>query len=139
MSRLFYEDEFRVLDRVDAPRSDTKKYMDKVASLIPAEIVAAFMTLKGLAITVTGYESTALIVSFVICLILTPLYLNFMAESEKPKVKHIVISTISFVVWAYVISGDTFANYFKIFYHGAAASMLIIVYSLAVGLVKLDK
>lgn len=135
MSRLFYETEYSLaMAEVEEPNK-TKKYLEKVSSLIPAEIVAAYLTLISLAKSVEGFELIAQIVSFAGCLILTPIYLNYMAKENKPKIKHIIISTFSFIIWAYVVSGDEF----NIYYNGALSSMILIFYSLIVGLVKLDK
>ncbi|PKQ44205.1 hypothetical protein [Confluentibacter flavum] len=132
MSRLYYESPSPARSNTS---NNTKEYLDKVSSLIPAEIVAAYLTLISLAKSVNDYVLISQVIAFAGCLILTPIYLNYMAEENKPKLKHIIISTVSFIIWAYVISGDEF----NIYYNGALSSMILIFYSLIVGLIKLDK
>jgi hypothetical protein len=74
--------------------------------------------------------------SFLLCLILTPIYLNRMADKGKPKRNHLIVSSVAFVVWAYFVSGK---QIMPDLYDAALASMATLVFSVVSALVPLDK
>ncbi|MGF7041033.1 hypothetical protein [Mucilaginibacter lappiensis] len=62
------------------------------------------------------------------------------ADENKPKRNHLILSTIAFIVWAYVTTGETLsATIAKDIYDSAAASIILIIFSFASATVPLDK
>jgi hypothetical protein len=144
MSRLYYKPKNpttvpagATTANMPAPTpSRSKEYLEKVAKIIPAEIIAGYLALIGF---VNGIKNEDLhqdfyYGSFFLCLLLTPIYLYFQADKSKPKAIHIILSTISFIVWAYSISGEKVV---PDFFDSAIASMVLVVYSLITGTIPL--
>ena len=141
MSRLYYEDQEVTQFRVEQKKqSKTGSYLEKVASLVPAEIIAGYLAMVGFLDKEEGsltVEKQGLLIGiFVFCLILTPVYLNYQAEKNKPKIIHLILSSIAFVVWAYITSGEKFK---APVYDADIASIILIAYSLISGLVPLKR
>ncbi|MDT0676981.1 hypothetical protein [Autumnicola musiva] len=142
MSRLFYEEKglhgFRASEKPERKR--VKSYLEKVSSLVPAEIIAGYLAMLGFLEKEEGsviVEKQGLLIGiFFFCLILTPLYLNFQAEAGKPKIMHLVLSSLAFIIWAYVTSGEKFSG---IYYDADVASISLIAFSLVSVLVPLKK
>src|SRR3990172_61198 len=106
MGRLYYEAPPGPAMGVDTGKGE-KKYLEKVASLVPAEIIAGYLTLVGIVplIRNEALHSWFYWAILVLCLGLTPIYLNAQAEKGKPKKRHLIVSTFAFVFWAYATSG----------------------------------
>jgi hypothetical protein len=145
MSRLFYDDSdaadssrprFQV--KIRQQKQDASRYLEKVAKLVPSEIIAGYVGLVGLVPLVHNREARPWIylVVFVLCIVLTPLYLRFQANTHKPYKIHVLVSTIAFVVWAYSISG---AAIVPGLYDPAIASMLLIAFTLISGTIPLRR
>lgn len=142
MSRLYYEDppvsQFHVEQEPNEKK--TRSYLEKVSSLVPAEIIAGYLAMVGFLDRIEGgvivEKQGVLIGIFVLCLILTPLYLNFQAEKNRPKIYHLILSSIAFMVWAYVTSGEKFRG---INYDADIASIILISFSLISALIPLKK
>jgi hypothetical protein len=84
-------------------------YFARVAKYIPGEIVALYIGAAGILKTV-GKEDARLVPPvywgiFLICLVLTPIYLSRTALKGQPKRIHLIVSTVAFVVWAYALGG----------------------------------
>lgn len=80
-------------------------YRSKVLKLIPAEIVAAYLTLKeflavGQANTLRDWVSWLV---FLILLILTPVYYNKVTKVKS--FKQLLITSLAFIVWVFSIGG----------------------------------
>jgi len=148
MARLFY-DEARMPATFNVPKDarrmelegqgdGAKLYLEKISKLVPSEVLAGYLTLVGLvaAISHPQLQNLSYYGSFFLCLFLTPLYLNYQAEGNRPKLNHLMVSTIAFVVWAYAMSGD---KVFTRFYDPAAASAVLVVFTLVSGVVPLKK
>jgi hypothetical protein len=71
----------------------------KVAKLVPAELITAYTALIGFAAN-AGATARPWCdgIAFVICLALTPIYLDKLADAGKPKVLHLIVSSLAFVV-----------------------------------------
>jgi len=80
--------------------SDTP-YLDRVAQLIPAEIVAAHLTIQGLVYNHIKIRDIAIEISTVALLILLPFYLRRLGVTTK---KQIVLTMGSFVTWVLAVS-----------------------------------
>jgi|WetSurSiteA1Bulk_404760.scaffolds.fasta_scaffold01202_2 hypothetical protein len=145
MERLYYEKPKVVSDEPQAevpPTGGFSEYLTKVALLIPSEIIAGYLTMIGLvsAIKNQQVQSISYWVILAACLGLTPWYLNKVATKGKPKIKHIIISTVGFVVWAYVTTGESLLGTIApSFYDGAIASIILILFSLVSAKIPLDK
>ena len=139
MSRLFVESNqstrsIRTL--TEQPPSGAKGYFEKVAKLVPSEVIAGFLAMCGFVPNMEAdSQQTTYWVLVIFCLVLTPLYLNFQAEKEQPRVVHLLISTVAFAVWAYVTKGDVLFNNFSV----SIASIVLVAFSLVSGLIPLRK
>jgi hypothetical protein len=83
-------------------------YLARVAKYIPGEIVATYLSLIGFMENVDHTDEAklpTLWVMFIVCLILTPVYFWKMTEKGQPKLRHIVVSSLAFLVWAYALGG----------------------------------
>lgn len=116
---------------------DTDPYKDKLLKLIPAEIVAAFLALKGVmdaAQKVDGIELVQWIV-FVGLLIFTPLIYRYIYKVKD--VKQHVITAFAFVVWVFTVGGP-FDQFFMgpdgdiLPIKGIIASIVLVFYTLSV-------
>src|SRR5258708_386586 len=93
-----------------APEVDT--FFDRVAKYIPAEIVSAWVAVKGLIeAAATQSKQTVLWISFGVGVVLTALYmLKQTAAPGKPAaVAQTAIATGAFVVWVLAL-GEPFAS-----------------------------
>ena len=140
MSRLYYDSLIRLQkkDLVAGQQSQTRGYLEKVAKLIPSEIIAGYLAMVGFVPLVQQKDAQPMIywIVFFICLILVPIYLNSQADKNKPRLVHLILSTCAFVVWAYVITGNTLI---PDYYDAAIASIILIAFSLASAVIPLSK
>jgi hypothetical protein len=113
----------------------TKDYAERVAKYVPAEVIAAYLALVPLVIGTTEADTDLrdglLLLVLVGCTIFTPLYLNRLAESGRPKRLHLIVATIAFVIWSYSIGG--FFTEVDL-YHEAIAGITVAFYTLGAGL-----
>jgi hypothetical protein len=143
MARLYYETPKLNPEVVDGDRSDDKAldYLEKVAKLIPGEVIAGYLAIFGFipAIKIASfqpYSYWAYLSIFVLCAVLTYFYMRKQALPDKPKQIHLIISTLAFVVWAYVTTGKTLIPQG---YDSALASIVLILFSLISGLIPLTR
>ena len=135
MSRLFYEDpdERPGFNLEDGGGAAAKSYLEKVAKLVPSEIVAGYITALGF---ITAADSVILWVVFAVCLFLTPAYLYYQSDEDKPKIIHLIVSTFAFMFWAYAISG---AKLVPAIYQPSYGSIALILFTLVSGIIPLRK
>lgn len=108
-------------------------YFDRVVKYIPADIVAAWITITGLVKATTDIPSnTVLWVAFVVFLMLTAIWTWKQTEEagQPPAKGQIILSTVSFAVWVFAL-GAPFDS--LNFYHPIYSSLLLIPFSLMVG------
>ena len=103
---------------------------------VPAEILAAYLTLLPIVIGTTRTQAglriaLLTVILFGLGLINIP-YLLRVAPAGKPKRKHIIVSTLAYLAWTYSIGG--FWTTLGL-YHEAVAAILIVFISLGSGLV----
>lgn len=145
MERLYYETKIVTKGAVPegtTPKKDFNDYLTKVSMLVPAEVIAGYLTMFGLvgAIKNSGLQIVFYWVVFAAGLFLTPYYMSRVATADKPKQKHIIVSTIAFIIWAYVTTGQTLSNTIAPnIYDQAIASILLVLFSLFSATVTLDK
>jgi len=142
MGRLYYEKQQTNLmnSQSSSTNQRAKNYLEKVSSIVPAEVVAGYLTMVGF---LDKNPDTGLIIKqniligvFAFCLVLTPIYFYFQADKNRPKFIHILVSTLAFLVWAFVISGEKFDINF---YDADLASILLVGFSLISGLIPMKK
>ena len=76
-------------------------YLDRVAQLIPAEVVAAHLTIQGLVYSQIRIRDIAIEISALVLLILLPFYLQRLGVTNK---KQIFLTMGSFVAWVLAVS-----------------------------------
>lgn len=137
MSRLYYPKPLTDANLAGGtPQNTTKEYLEKVAKLVPSEVLALYLALVGWvpAVKLAISKSWLYAGCFVICLIFTPLYLSKMADKGKPKRTHLILSTLAFMVWAYSVSG---ATVIPNWYDAALAGMATLLFTGISGLIPL--
>lgn len=139
MTRLYYEypDAVQVSD-LDGKESKLNRYLEKVAKLVPSEIIAGYLAMVGFVpqIGIPEIHQTIFYVIFFLCLVLTPVYLNRQSQKGKPKKIHLIVSTLAFIIWAYVTTGNTLI---PDYYDAALGSIALIAFSLISGVIPLTK
>jgi hypothetical protein len=117
-------------------RSNEDQYLERVAKYIPAEILAGYLTINGIIQSVNPDDPVlpyAAWTSFILCLVLTPIYFNALARAGQPKWLHITVSTLAFVVWAYALGGVfTLTGTYKPW----LASLVLVIFTLVSGLLE---
>jgi hypothetical protein len=110
----------------------------KIGKLIPAELITAYAALVSASMMIK-FESARLPVfwiCFFICLGLTPLYLYKAADPGKPHRYHLIVSTIAFPIWAYLVSGN---QVIPQWYDAGLATVIAIVFSLGTAFIPMNK
>jgi hypothetical protein len=144
MERLYYEEKNDPTQpkAIAGEGKGFSDYLDKVARLIPSEIIAGYLTMIGFVGSVKNTQTQIIIawVVFAIGLILTPLYLNKVAEADKPKRNHLILSTVAFLVWAYVTTGKQLLETISPdIFDQAVASIVLVAFSLVSAVIPLNK
>lgn len=143
MARLYYDKtkEPALFSKETVQESDpTKEYLEKVAKIIPSEIIAAYLAMIGLAPLVEfdkfpNIDRYLYYGIFLLCLVSTVWYMDFQALKGKPKTVHIILSLLSFIFWAYSTTGE---KLLPDLYNAALASILLIAFSLLSGRINLE-
>jgi hypothetical protein len=111
-------------------------FLDRVVKYIPAEIVSAWVTAKGIVEgTAIPSKQTILWICFVGGVVATILYtLKQTAVPEQgPAVWQTVIATIAFIIWAIAL-GEPFATLFGRAEQSLYGALLLIAYTVFVPL-----
>lgn len=144
MSRLYYAAPKALAKEAAggaAKGFDINDVAEKVAKLVPAELITAYTAFISFAAGTTVPDNArpwCYLGSFFLCLILTPLYLNKMADPGKPKKAHLIVSSVAFVVWAYFTSGQQVLKSFgEDGYSTGIASMILLGFSLITALIPI--
>ena len=138
MGRIYFEKTENKLVEGDTKESPAKEYFQKVASLIPSEIIAAYLTIVGL-IPLIGnkkIEFWFFYGSMGTCTLLTYWYMKKQTPKNPPytPTANYVLSVIAFIIWAYATTGDKAPG---LYYNSAIASIVLILFSLISGLIPL--
>ena len=81
-------------------------YRSRIIKLIPAEIIAAYLTLKGLiesAASSTSVKEIIYWIVFLVLLVLTPIYYKKITKVVSGK--QLFITTCAFILWVYSVGG----------------------------------
>jgi len=140
MSRLYYPP--IAGSRLATGTANTKEkisdVLEKVAKIIPAELLTGY---SGLISVCSDFHSATTRyvtygISFLACWIATPIYLNKMADAGKPRVIHLIQSTIAFAVWAYFTSAkQIIPQYFST----AGATFALLLFSVLSGAIPVRR
>ena len=76
-------------------------YVDRVAQLIPAEVVAAHLTIQGLVYSQIRIRDIAIEISAVVLLVLLPFYLRQLGVTS---LKQLFLTMGSFIAWVLAVS-----------------------------------
>jgi hypothetical protein len=147
MSRLFYtKPSTPVVGILPTAKSGSAMgfddYAEKVSKLIPSEIVAGYLTLFGMVSLISNpsTQKYVYVIIFAVCLVLTPIYLSKVAEKDKPKRNHLIVSTIAFIIWAYTTTGATLQSILTAApFEQALASIILVIFSLISAVIPMDK
>ena len=98
----------RLLQSQAAPPSQQYEddYRSRIMKLIPAEIIAAYLTLKGLiesAASSTSVKESIYWIVFLVLLILTPVFYKRITKVVSRK--QLFLTTCAFVVWVFSVGG----------------------------------
>jgi hypothetical protein len=114
-------------------------YLSRVAKYVPGEIVATYLSLIGFMKNVDPKDDAklpTLWVMLVVCFLLAPVYFWKMTEKGQPKLRHILVSSGAFLVWAYALGGV----FESMEWHKPwLASVVLALYTLLAGLVPPPK
>jgi len=80
---------------------NAQNYRDRLLKLIPSELVGAYMVLDG--IIPPDQAKWGTLITSIILLILTPLYLSRLQGVTRPS--QLIVTSISFAVWVYSLGG----------------------------------
>lgn len=111
-------------------------FKDRLIKLIPAEIIAAYITISGLIIGFAKNKpnadhSTLLWIVILILMIFTPVYLmKILGVSKKVQ---ILFSTIGFLIWAFA-TASPYTKDILGFSFELIASLILILYTLLIPL-----
>ena len=135
MARLYHPPDPNSL--ASGQTNPTEQYAEKVIKLIPTEVIAAYISLAGLIslVKIENLVTPLYFINFIVCLIVTPLYLRKLSTPKKNNTIHLIISTVAFIVWAYNISGKTIV---PLLYDAALSSIFLGFFSLICGLIPLE-
>lgn len=113
-------------DTKNSDTTSTDTYKDKLLKLIPAEAIAAYLSLIGIvSSSANGSSANAWMwVIFVVALVGTPLYLWRLQGVTAPV--QLVLSTVSFAVWGFSLGGP-FTQYG--WYHMWIGSVILIAFT----------
>jgi hypothetical protein len=112
-----------------------KDKLERVAKYIPGEVLATYLFLNGISATASEGHQRLIwyALSFVVCLVCTPLYFHFVGSAGDAIRNQQIVSSIAFILWAYSLG----AGFFKEagLYYPIAAAFAIAIFSLVSGFV----
>jgi hypothetical protein len=118
-----------------APEVDT--FFDRVVKYIPAEIVSAWVAVKGLIeAAATQSKQTVLWICLAVGVVFTALYMlkKTAVPGKPPAIAQTAIATGAFIVWVLAL-GEPFASWLGAANQALYGSLFLIFYTLAVGLI----
>lgn len=119
---------------------DVDTYSDRIAKLIPSEVVAAWVAINSLIATGQGPKQlgTSMLTSlFVAFAIFAGAYTWKVTDKKKAPKPYLqtTVSTLAFCVWAYAVGGP-FPAWIPGLYNPLFGGILLILFTLASGLVS---
>lgn len=121
----------------ESKKEKALNYGERVAKYVPAEVIAAYLTLLPVILdgtdADTGRRTFFLALIFGLGIIFTPLYLWRFPGEKKVKWFQCALSTFAFAVWTYSIEGGLFDDLG--IYDRVMAPILLVIFTLASGLI----
>ncbi|MDN2480969.1 hypothetical protein [Vibrio agarivorans] len=112
---------------------NTDPFKERLLKLIPSEIVAAYVAIQGVMISIYSMVLVQLVIAFLT--IITFLYLH---RIEKViDLKHKIFSTVSFPVWVYAVAPESILG--SSIYNPQLASIVLVLWTLLIPLVVVPK
>jgi hypothetical protein len=139
MSRLYYPPTAAAkLARGGGGGFDPGDAAKKIGKIIPTELVTAYGALvsASMAIQIQAARLPIFWICFAICWVLTPVYMYVAADAGKPMRNHIIVSTLAFPIWAYLVSGH---QVIPQWYDAGIATVLTLLFSLLSAVVPMNK
>lgn len=141
MSRVIPDSEPEVFFAGTAGTSEAKvskatNYSERLIKFVPAEVLAGYVSVSPLMGTVVSHSGkiTFVAILVVLCLLAIPIHYRTLLGRTKRARKHILISQVAFLAWAYGIGGPFIALGW---HHPAAAGLgLVAVTFLAPKFIK---
>ena len=121
---------------VKRPRPRPDAYADRLLKLIPAEIVAVWVAMRGTFAAAQSAPVWLQWAAFVILVALIPIYLSRIAGVSKRV--QIGVTTGAFVVWAFSLGGAPFSTLPAQYVLPIYGAILLPLYTFAAPLVNLD-
>lgn len=117
----------------------TKVYLEKVASLVPVEIVGAYKAAMLLVPLIKPSDIQLWVswVLFILGIIGTLFYVGWRIGPGFKMQRHLIVYAVAFIVWAYAMTGEQLLS--SPYYQPALAAIILIVSSAILGKVKLPK
>jgi hypothetical protein len=119
------------------PRSSTRDYLGKVASLVPGPVLGAYGAALGTLPLFSVSEQPIVGGSlFLFGALATVLYVNWQMDASLQRLRHQVVYVAAFIVWAYSLTGKTAL---PSLYHPGVAALLPILAGFFLSQVQLPK
>ncbi|MBI5256001.1 MAG: hypothetical protein HY855_05845 [Burkholderiales bacterium] len=111
-------------------------YVDKLLKLVPAEVVALWVSLRGILAAAQQVPAWLPWAAFVVLLALTPWYLVRVAKVAKPR--QVAMCTGAFLVWAYSLGGLPFGSLPAPYYLPVYGAVLLPLYTFVLPLIPME-
>jgi hypothetical protein len=138
-SRLYYPKTVTgTLATGEATSFDVADAGKKIVKNIPTELVTAYGALISAAMSLKWQSAhlPAAVICLVVCWILTPIYLYKVADEGKPKRNQIIVGTLAFPLWAYLVSGkQVIPDYYDL----PLATIITVLFSAAVAVIPMNR
>jgi len=123
-----------------APASDG--YLERVAKYIPGEVLAFFIVINAILNQVVQTSGKGALMagipvmlvaqaSFLVCLILVPLFVWYVREKGDAWVINAVVSTLAFPFWTYALGATAFSDHWD----GNLAAITLATFTVVSGLI----
>ena len=118
-------------------------YLERVAKYIPGEVLAFFIVINAILNQVVQTSGKGALMagipvmlvaqaSFLVCLLLVPLFVWYVREKGDAWVINAVVSTVAFPFWAYALGATAFADHWD----GNLAAITLVPFTVASGLIS---
>lgn len=112
---------------------NTDQFKERLLKLIPSEIIAAYVAIQGLMVSLNSEILVQLIIAFLT--IITFLYLHQIEQVSN--LKHKLFSTVSFPIWVYAVAPESIVG--DSIYDPQLASIVLVLWTLLIPLVVVPK
>ena len=129
------------LERDERPQSDG--YLERIAKYIPGEVLAFFIVINAILNQVVQTSGKGALMagipvmlvaqaSFLVCLLLVPLFVWYVREKGDAWVINAVVSTLAFPFWTYALGATAFSDHWD----GNLAAITLATFTIVSGLIS---